>query len=453
MSDFHNDYKRQLLAAADTLFNTPATLPQRLGRRVPLLAVIVLAGLLVAAAALAATGIIGVGVPVAANHENARPPARTGVGLPVSGAVSGHRSVQLLPVTVPDPDGGLPWGMRIVHTTRGLVCVQIGRLLDGRLGVLGQDGAFRDDGLFHELPAGVLDPGTCSQPGYYVLYRSEGLPSSAAMPGPVRSCLYPGAPRLRRSDPQACPAGDERMVAFGVLGPHARSVVYKEHGAARTVATAGPLGAYLVVLRQPPIHPRPLDLGPGRHLSTAMQLYGYPSLGSTSSPLGRFPIETQSSVISSARFSFGRRYCQSGSEAAAKAPSACTRAITHTPTFLPLVPRRLHSSINVTSHRRTDGHTLDLTFIAPAAVFDASTAYGVEITMPSGGACAPRSISGQPIERDVARGQVVHVREFVAERPGCHGVLHGRVIFGRQPDASTGPAPGETIGSFSFNLP
>ena len=221
MSDFNSDYKQQLLTAAGTLFNTPAERPARLRRRVPLLAMIAFGALLLAAAALAASGIIGVGAPVVANHQHGTPSAATGVGIPVSGAMSGHGSVQLLPVSVADPAGGLAWGMRIVRTTRGLVCVQVGRLRDGRLGVLGQDGEFHDDGLFHELPAGVLDPYTCSQPGYYVLYRSEGLPASGAMPGPAKSCLYPGAPRRHHADPRSCPAGDERMIAFGVLGPHA----------------------------------------------------------------------------------------------------------------------------------------------------------------------------------------------------------------------------------------
>ena len=308
MSDFHSDYKQQLLTAADALFATPAKRPVRLRPRVPLVAIIVLGALLLAAAALAATGVIGVGAPVAAKHKH-EPSASTGVGIPVSGAVSAHASVRLLPVSVADPAGGLPWGMRIVHTTRGLVCVQVGRLLDGRLGVLGQDGEFHDDGLFHELPAGVLDPYTCSQPGYYVLYRSEGLPASGAMPGPTGSCLYPGA--VHRSGLRPCPARDERLIAFGVLGSHARSVAYTQQGKVHVVATTGSLGAYLIVLRQSPIRPKPLNLGPHQHVSTALQLYGYPTLGSTSSRLGRFPIETESSVISSARFSFGRRSCQS----------------------------------------------------------------------------------------------------------------------------------------------
>lgn len=453
MSDFDSAYKQQLLAAAEMLFDPPAARPGRLRRRVPLFAVIAFGVLLLAAAALAASGIIGVGAPVATSRQHGAPSAGTSVGIPVSGARRGHASVQLLPVSVADPAGGLRWGMRIVRTTRGLVCVQVGRLLDGRLGVLGQDGEFDDDGLFHELPAGVLDPDTCSEPGYYVLYRSEGLPASAAMPGPSRPCLYPGAPRLHRSDPQPCPASDERMIAFGVLGPHARSVAYEQEGKVQTVATTGSLGAYLIVLREPPVHPKPLNLGPRLHVSAAMRLYGYPTLGSTSSPLGRFPIETRSSVISSARFSFGRRSCQSGSEPPADGPPACTSAIAHTRSFVPLIPAGLHSAIELASRRTPGGYTLSLTFVAPAEVFDASTAYGVEIRLPSTPACGHSGTSGKPIERDVKRGQIVHVSEFVARRPACHGVLHGRVVFGRQPDASTGPGSGETIGSFSFDLP
>ena len=92
MSDFNSDYKQQLLTAAGALFNTPAERPARLRRRVPLLAMIAFGALLLAAAALAASGIIGVGAPVAADHQHGAPSAGTGVGIPVPGAMSGHGS-------------------------------------------------------------------------------------------------------------------------------------------------------------------------------------------------------------------------------------------------------------------------------------------------------------------------------------------------------------------------
>jgi hypothetical protein len=467
MSDFHEDCKRQLLAAAETLFGPPAASPPAASppaasparrapttRRVPLIAAIVLGALLLAAAAFAATQIIGVGAPVSASHRQQRPSRSTGVGVPVPGVGGRPASVRLLAISVPDPAGGLPWGMRIVRTTRGLVCVQVGRLLDGRLGVLGQDGQFDDDGLFHELPADVLDPDTCSQPADYDLYTSEGLPASGALPGPVRSCLYPGAPRLRPSEPQPCPAGDERMIAFGVLGPHAVSVSYRVQGAVRTVATTGDLGAYLVVLRQPPIRFSALELGPARRrITPAMALERFPSLGSSSSLLGRFPIEPQSSLVSTLTFRFARRVCRTGAQAGASELPECTSSIARTPRFVPFIPPGLHAAISVEARKVAGGYDLELAFIAPAAVFDASTAYGVQITMPDAPACGRGGVSGQSIERDVARGQSVHVTELVGQPPGCHGVVHGRVVFGRQPDAFTGPVSGETIGRFSFDLP
>ena len=173
-------------------------------------------------------------------------------------------SAQLLPISVADPAGGLPWGIRLAHTTRGLVCVQVGRLFDGRLGVLGQDGEFHNDGLFHELPAAVLDPYTCSQPQDTVLYSSEGLAAAGAMPGPTSSCLYPGAAPEHGARLPACPTADERLIAFGLLGPNARSVYYPAAEGVQTLRTVGSDGAYLLVLRQPPVNLKTLAAQSGR---------------------------------------------------------------------------------------------------------------------------------------------------------------------------------------------
>jgi hypothetical protein len=447
VSDFHSDYKQQLVTAAESLFAAPAVKPEpkterKIGRprRVPLLAAIALAALLLAAAALAATQIIGFGIPVTASRApgRERPTVSAGVGVPVAGAKSRHASARLLAISVPDPGGGLPWGMRVVRTTRGLVCLQIGRLLDGRLGVLGQDGEFDDDGLFHELPVAVLDPDTCIQPIDRVLLSDGGLPAAGALPGPTTTCLAPWEPRTRPSGPPSCPAGDERLVAFGVLGPHAVSVSYRAHGQLHTVATAGGLGAYLIVLRPPP--------------DTSHDI---PVLGGTSGPLGGFPIGTgPSAVVSRLVFRFGDRLCQTGFERRLGGPPACTASIARTPVLVPKIPRGLHSPVALRARRMPGGYDLYVTFTAPAAVEDASTAYGVQVAMPSAPACGRGGVTGQSIERDVARGQIVHITEFVGQPSGCHGVVHGRVILGGQ------PLPGaffgrrlEAIGRFSFVLP
>lgn len=208
MSDFRNDCKHQLLAAADGLFDAPtARRMHRVGRvrRGPLLVAIAFGTLVLAAAALAATGVIGFGAPVRASH----PPGReresktTGIGIPVAAADGLPVSAQPLAISVHDPAGGLPWGMRIVRTTRGLLCVQIGRLLDGRLGVLGRDGQFHDDGLFHEIPATALDPDTCIAPSVWTIMSEDGLPAAGALQSPTSSCIPLAKSRALR--PEALP--------------------------------------------------------------------------------------------------------------------------------------------------------------------------------------------------------------------------------------------------------
>jgi hypothetical protein len=457
MSDFHEQVKGQLTGSAAVLF-PPTTRPvkrERRARRTPPVAAIVAVGLLFAAAAFAASQIIGVGAPVTPSSSQERPTKTTGVGVPVAGSRRAALSAPLLPISVADPAGGLRWGIRLVRTTRGLLCVQVGRLLNGRLGVLGQDGEFHNDGLFHELPAAVLDPYACSQPQDSVLYRSEGLAAAGVMPGPERSCLYPGAAPEDGSRLPACPAADERLIAFGLLGPNALSVSYPATHGVQTKRTTGSHGAYLVVLRQPPVNPQTFatQAGPLRHRFTpAMRLNSFPTLGSTSSRLGRFPLETGSAVILAAQFRFGKHTCQSGTAIRAGGRSPCTSRIARIPNFAPFIEPGLHTSVRVASRPAGGGYELELTFRAPASVFDASTAYGVQLSMPAGRSCGHGGVSGQSPERDIRRGERVDIPVFIGRPRGCAGVVRGRVIFGRQPDGFTGPVGGETIGRFAFNL-
>ena len=99
-----------------------------------------------AAAATAATLIIGRGDPI--------PPARSGdVPLelrPVAG------SARLNGLDVADPDGGPLWDVRTSRSRTGAVCTTVGQVLDGELGLVGLDRRFR------ALPAGAAD--TCSTP-------------------------------------------------------------------------------------------------------------------------------------------------------------------------------------------------------------------------------------------------------------------------------------------------
>jgi hypothetical protein len=441
VSDFHDTYRRQLVTAAGSLFgatDTARELERARPRRVPLLAIIALGALLLAGAAFGATQIIGFGAPVAPAHAPGRehPSRRTGVGLPIASGEGSPASAQPLAISVPDPHGGLPWGMRIVRTTRGLLCPQIGRLLDGRLGVLGQDGQFHDDGLFHELPASVLEPNTCITPSAWSILSEVGVPAAGALQSPPISCIAPWL-RASASSPPRCPAGDERMVGFGVLGPDAVSVSYMVDGRLHTVATAGRLGAYLVVLPVP-----------------ARLAQNVPALGGKGGLLGGFPIGAgRGEVVARLMFRFDGHLCQTGFDRRPAGPPQCTTQLAAQRMLVPRIPRDLHTRVALRARRAPGGYELKLAFAAPAGVRNASVAYGVEVTRPSSPACGRGGIWGQSIERDVVRGQILHVSEFVPRPSGCQGVVQGRVLLAAQTGAPflLGPRA-ETIGRFSFDM-
>ncbi len=230
--------------------------------------VIAFAALLVAAGgALAASGILF------GSGEHERQPA--GIeGPPRPG------TQHLLAVRTADPAGGPPWGIRAYRTTRGRECLQVGRVLAGRLGVLGIDGAFGDDGRFHPVPVQTSD---CFRPGVVrglgggfeprpasgELYGVHGTCEPAVerrarraelrrlqalqRRGPLSAASRRKLARTRAIDRERrtlCPPGALRTIVADVAGPQARSVTLH--------ALAGPVtrrvdprddGAFLFVLR------------------------------------------------------------------------------------------------------------------------------------------------------------------------------------------------------------
>jgi hypothetical protein len=202
---------------------------------------IAIAVLITAAVAAAAGGLL-FGSPVAP-EERLTP--TVGWGVPI------RSSVRLIGLSAADPLGGLPWGIRIIQTTRGLGCIQFGRLSAGRLWVIGQDGAFHDDGRLHELPTDIFEPESCTSLdalGHtFVAVGRVAVPASAYDLG----CRGPeGAGTPARHD--ACPANDERALFYGALGPRARSIVYTLDGRTVRTPTVSPDGAYLIVTRADP---------------------------------------------------------------------------------------------------------------------------------------------------------------------------------------------------------
>jgi hypothetical protein len=190
---------------------------------------------------------------------------------------------RLLPIRVADPDGGPPWGIRLVHTTRGATCIQVGRVENGQIGALGIDGAWGNDHEFHEIKPndqladicgatdaaghGFVNDDAHSAPASVdvPLYNSGGAPGRCRSPfaDPLPGPLLNGrktAPALkralkraeqRRSRDSVCPAGAMRMVFVGLLGPDAKSItLLTPSGKTETERTAGGVGAYLVVFRE-----------------------------------------------------------------------------------------------------------------------------------------------------------------------------------------------------------
>jgi hypothetical protein len=256
MTDYFDQVEHELRAAVRRQAHRPWYVRLRQRRHFRAAAVVV-ACLVVAGPALAAAGVFQTGTPVGASVL-AQPNAFEGVAIP--------GSVHLLSLRVPDPAGGPPWVLRALKTTRGLECLQLGRLVDGRIGVIGENGAFHNDGRFHPLSANAFEftfnCGTLDGDGHSfandIMYGfpASGLENANTSDG---GCYPPQSTpphlkirRLRniRQSRPVCPAGSLRDVYFGMLGPDATSVTYTTaNGRRASTPTAGPDGAYLIVLR------------------------------------------------------------------------------------------------------------------------------------------------------------------------------------------------------------
>jgi hypothetical protein len=374
----------------------------RLGRRTPVL-LAALALLACAAAALAATGLLS-GAPVTLPPGTPLLP-HSGLGVPLPDSPTG------VALEVPDPAGGPPWGARLVKTTRGYGCLQIGRVEHGALGVIGQDGAFHDDGRFHELPTdylegafpcGPLDRAGHSFGGVVVL----GTPASALSGEPT--CTAPERPH-RAGEPPTCPAADERLVTAGMAGPLARSVTYAdEDGRLRTIPTAGPDGIYLIVERAPRLGVEDGEFAPSG--------------------------EAGGGTIRAIAYSGGRVcHLTAGRGAAGLTQQRCPSLGEREPARPQLTPAQVSSpvSLSLRTERVQMRYSsavmpmLDISFRAPVAVTSASSQYVVRVRYPGHKRnCA--LISEGPVLSDVRRGQLVH--QHVSEN-GCRGVFHVAVLY------------------------
>jgi hypothetical protein len=189
------------------------------------------------------------------------PPVRTRV-LPAAGAPKSG-TVLFAPLRVADPAGGFPWGLRFYlprqanagsNESDAVRCLQFGRVAGNTLGVLGEDGAFGDDGQFHALPVERL-AGCISSVG---VFESEVLVPASGFSGPG-SCSPPplvapeGAGRARGEQRPVktarCSPAALRLVVYGVAAPGTLTV--RLRSAAGTVTehlVEADHGAFLFVL-------------------------------------------------------------------------------------------------------------------------------------------------------------------------------------------------------------
>jgi len=248
---------REVLSSESTTM-TPAPATRRWWhwRAVPVVAFVVLGG----TAAAFASGLISFGAPAKPSAVFSNP--RAGLGALKPG------TVKLLPISTADPHGGPPWGLRVLSTTRGAGCIQVGRLVDGKLAALGQDGAFGNDGRAHALPVSTpIDWFSCTlldgKGQFFNSVTLENQAASAAWWFLSQSCVPFGTRQLARRPLTVCPQRDERDLYFGLLGPEAKSITYTVAGQTHTEATIGPEGAYLIVTDAPSRHLLPFLPGGG----------------------------------------------------------------------------------------------------------------------------------------------------------------------------------------------
>ncbi|HEU4973975.1 MAG TPA: hypothetical protein VFT50_02710 [Baekduia sp.] len=223
-----------------------------------------LASLLIAGGAVAGvTGLLDNGDPVPSAPSEQSPVVPT------------TQRLVLASVRAADPDGGPPWGIGTYDATaRGVItagkesvtCVVVGRVQNGRLGVVGRDDVFDDDGRFHPLSPTAEGSGMCTgraADGAFVAMSSgPPIPASGftgAPGGAVGGCrervnldgptVSPQTRRKLRHVPQ-CSRRGLRDVVAGFAGPLARTATLTAPGYRKSLELrSADNGAYLFVLR------------------------------------------------------------------------------------------------------------------------------------------------------------------------------------------------------------
>jgi hypothetical protein len=228
--DLVENFWRELLAVDQRLLERARRgEARRRLRRTLVLAV--LAVLALGALAFAASRLFERGEPAPT-----RPPDPTELA-----AVPG--TVHVLTTTAADPDGGPQWAIRVFFTeSQG--CMQVGRLVSGKLVALGIGGAFHDDGRYHALAKRVEACGDRRQ-NAKLPFRFIATSIAAVSGLPAESDC-----QAFQRDPVACPADTLRTVVYGATVPGTVAVTLDAHGESATHrVTEHELNSFIFVLR------------------------------------------------------------------------------------------------------------------------------------------------------------------------------------------------------------
>jgi hypothetical protein len=423
----------QLVLAAET--PSARTAPRRAvrprGRR-RMRAVVVLGLLALATGALAAGGVLQFGTPakLPPGYVN---PVHSGLGAIKRG------TVRLLPISAADPAGGPAWGLRVFSTSRDGGCVQVGRLLDGKLGALGQDGAFGNDGRFHVVPATPLyvREGCTTLDANRRIFTNATIGDETASAWTGHGSCVPSTATAaeRRGAPSICPQGDERNLYYGLLGPEATSVTYVLDGQRHTLATVGPEGAYLIVTRADP-----------------HQLFNFAAGGTSDVVPVDGPI-TELHYRNGATCHLTARSWIGGAE-------ACTPTLQVPVGYV--APRRVvHTSAEVAAPLRVrlarvsaGRYEVLVSFKSRIVVTHARSRYVFKFHEPH---MSAKAYGFESNDSDIRAGQTVTFRTYQSRNPLIHalhrGKLTGEVAFVETNLPAEEESPGVLVGRFSVRVP
>jgi hypothetical protein len=331
--------------------------------------------------------------------------------------------------------------MRVIRTTRGLLCLQAGRVMDGRLGALGTGYSFHADRRFHPFLAedaistdacpAVGAGGTAFLPGPPVIVPANGL----ALAGENVSqsdqvhCDLPGQENWR----VRCPQPELRQVAVGLLGPNARSIgVTNADGSGFTIAPYGPEGAYLIVL----------PAQPNANASMSSGSYQSPFGYASSAPGGAaLKVSYNDGVQCQIPITRPSQQCHPQSVAGPGLPPAQQlRSVVHA-SYVPLdehpeSPLLMERAGGKSSFpgragangRDAPGPAFAITFKAPVAAANASSAFVVELRPhPVPGCATPSVIVSQPTSETLKAGAQVNIT--VPLETNCATSYAGRVFY------------------------